>query len=94
MKAMTEPNMSLQYFAPSGARIVGTAESVLGTAKLYEWERDETGNIVPVWTGYTEVHWDAQITLTDDKDGSWILIDEEGEEWPQSVCELREVDDA
>jgi hypothetical protein len=78
-----------QLFAPNGKRIVGTADTVRAVANISHW--DEGGN--PVFVG-SSVDWDSQETRETFSNGerTRVVVDEDGEEWPQAECEMREAD--
>jgi hypothetical protein len=64
-----------QYKAPSGSRIIGTLERLLGRAELSGIYDDGT----PEYQGRTEIFWEAGGTVT--KDGKIVFLDEDGAEW-------------
>ena len=70
-----------QAYAPDGTRIIGTLESIPGTALILGVDDDGT----PEYLGETEVFWDGQQTCTGDQ-GQTIWIDENGYEW--ATCDL------
>jgi hypothetical protein len=76
-----------QLFAPNGKRIVGTADTVKAVANISHW--DESG--APVFVG-SSVDWDSQETRETFSNGERtpVVVDEDGQEWPQSECEMRE----
>jgi hypothetical protein len=62
--------------SPNGSEIKGTLETLSGCALAYEF--DETGE--PNYQGETEIWWDEQKTVTNDK-GQMLYLDEDGNEW-------------
>jgi hypothetical protein len=74
-----------QLRAPNGLRITGTAEVINGQAIVNGWSN--TGE--PIYAGNTEVDWNSQLTRHDPT-GTRLVIDEDGEEWPQAACTLVE----
>lgn len=74
------------YFAPNGARIIGSSDTVLCRAEIRCF--DENGD--PEYDGYTEVWWDSQETKT--RGGKPLYEDENGEEWTLDQCERVECD--
>lgn len=63
------------YVSPTGAKIVGTQEILYATAKIHSISTDGE----PDYTGYTEVDYDSQTTLT--RGGKILFIDDDGETW-------------
>ena len=76
-----------RLYAPTGALIIGTLERIPGCANAHIWVDDE-GDINVDYTGYTTVWWDGQTTETIEK--KTIYVCEEGGEWPESECVVRE----
>jgi hypothetical protein len=66
------------FTAPTGARITGTLETVLGVARVEGW--DEHGE--PIYSGDTEIWWDEQRTVI--RDDEFVYVDANGDEWLQS----------
>lgn len=75
----------IQLYSPSGKRIVGTAETIPGVASVAYFERDESGELVPVHGGGTDVNWDGQETMLG-ADDQIIVVDEDDVEWSLSDC--------
>ena len=64
-----------RYFAPDGAPIVGTAETVKATALI-------TGikpNGEPEYDGSVEVDWDSSTTVL--REGKKVFLDDRDREW-------------
>lgn len=74
------------YIAPTGARIIGSSDTVLCRADIHFF--DEYG--IPKHTGNTEVWWDSQETK--ECDGKPLYEDENGEEWTLDECKRVECD--
>lgn len=51
----------MKFLSPNGHAIVGTAETILATARISDVD-PETGE--PDYEGGTDVHWDTQETLS------------------------------
>jgi hypothetical protein len=66
-------------FSPTGKRIVGTSETLLGTARISSFNDDGTFE----YSGVTEDYPESSETKTNDK-GEIIFVDEAGDEWPAS----------
>jgi hypothetical protein len=83
----------MNFLSPNGHAIVGTAETILATARISDID-PETGE--PEYEGGTDVHWDTQETL--ERDGHILFVCEQGEEWtfdqlrPCATTEELEVD--
>lgn len=85
--------MALQRaVAPDGTPISGTVERIAGTALIdeFSWSRNEDGTLSFEHSGYTEVNWDSETTMT--RKGRPIYEDEEGRRWPESAIRLVDVD--
>jgi hypothetical protein len=76
-----------QLYAPNDKLIVGTAETVRAVANTTGWS--ECGD--PIYQGGSNVDWDSQSTRTLLVLGAEtrIVVDEDGDEWPQTECTLR-----
>jgi hypothetical protein len=70
----------MNAYAPNGKRIVGTADTIPGTAKIAPDSFTEDGDFDH--TGNTDVHWNGQQTEMDD--GEPLFVDEEGVVWKKS----------
>lgn len=79
----------IQLYSPSGKRIIGTAETIPGVAAVAYFERGESGELVPVHGGGTDVFWDGQETMLG-ADDQIIVVDEDDVEWSLAECEERE----
>ncbi len=80
--------MLVQLRAPNGKRIIGTLDVVTGRANLIGFRRGPDGNLEPEYTGETTVWWDEQHTVQ--REGSDVLVDEDGEEWLARDCAMEE----
>jgi len=65
----------MKLYTPSGKQIIGTKETVPGTALTQEYKTDGE----PIYDGETKVWWDDQKTVW--SRGSRVYICEDGEEW-------------
>ena len=65
----------MKFFTPNGDAIIGTKETVPGTALAQEYEP----NGEPIYDGQTDMWWDDQKTVW--SQGSRVYIDEGGDEW-------------
>jgi hypothetical protein len=83
--------MAKVLVGPNGMRIRGTLERVLGVA-LIQSATMKRGKLDYEYEGETEIFWDGQETVTDEK-GETVFVDVEGNEWPESELRLREVPD-
>lgn len=72
-----------QLLAPNGQRITGTLERLYGRGQASGWYRED-GRWIPEWAGEVDVFWDGQQTV--EVDGIAILLDEDGNEWPEVYC--------
>lgn len=72
-----------QMFAPTGQRIIGTADVVNATAEVKAWSNDG----VPEYAGGSVVDWDSQLTRTN-ANGVMLVVDEDGQIWPKNMCKL------
>lgn len=70
-------------FAPDGARIIGTLDSIEGRATVAGWTLGPDGP-EPVYTGSTTVIWDAQ--RTQEALGEPVVLDENGGAWLLREC--------
>ena len=75
----------VQYRAPNGLLIVGSADIVSCTANLQGFHVDDNGTLEPSWSGDTTIHWDSQYTKCDNGGQHWY-VDEEGNEWTLDQC--------
>ncbi|MGO4353794.1 hypothetical protein AB4Z25_17925 [Rhizobium sp. RAF36] len=66
----------MKYYSPNGSPIVGTAETILATARISDID-PVTGT--PVYEGGTEIHWDTQETRH--RNGKVLFVCDEGLEW-------------
>jgi len=66
----------MPWYSPDNTEIVGTLEKLTGRASISGIS--ETGE--PQWAGDTEVFWDEQQTVTNDKD-QLIFLDEDGDQY-------------
>lgn len=74
--------------SPSGELIIGTAETIPGTALITHWTwNPESEQYEAAYTGETVPHWDGQETRTA-PDGSPVVCDERGGCWPLSACRV------
>jgi hypothetical protein len=76
-----------QLYSPTDKLIVGTADTVNAVANTTGWS--DCGD--PIFQGGSDVDWDSQVTRTLPVDGAEtrIVVDEDGDEWPQTECTLR-----
>lgn len=83
----------MKAFAPNGLEIVGTREIIPGVASITRdsFAKDSDGNLTFEHRGGTEVHWDAQKTVT--RDGRTVFVDEDGAEWTGDMIVLRAEDE-
>lgn len=69
----------MQAFAPTGRPIVGSVETLKGTAQLNGLFKNDQGHLDPGYLGETDVDWDSQENLEgqykDDSDAVWNLVD-------------------
>jgi hypothetical protein len=74
-----------QMRAPTGLRIVGTADTVNVTAEVTGWS--DAG--VPDYSGGSGsvVDWNSQLTRTN-ANGVMLVVDEDGGLWPVNMCTL------
>lgn len=77
--------------APNGQLIIGTLEELPARADIQEgsFHRSAEGKIEFEYDGYTEVFWDGQTTVKDDK-GAVLFLDREGNEWSAEQLTLCE----
>lgn len=80
----------MKAFAPNGNPILGTYERCPARANTVEdsFERQLDGSLTYEHTGYTEMFYDGQETVSG-PNREVIFLDEEGNEWPESKLELR-----
>jgi len=80
----------VKAYAPNGEPICGTYERITGRADTVEdsFTRKPDGTLDFDHAGYTEVFWDGQETVTNNK-GQIIFLDAEGNEWTEDQIELR-----
>ena len=81
----------LPVYAPNGLRIVGTFDRLPCRADVFGFTQEVDGTLIPEFTGFTTVFWDDQ-EFTRDRKGEVIYLDEEGNQWPLSACEVGEDD--
>lgn len=79
-------NMSIQLKSPTGQLVIGTLESLTGTAMVDGWTIED-GKLVPEYEGTTEIEWDNQHTKLDERTGAMLVVDEAGEIWSVTECE-------
>lgn len=82
--------------APNGLEITGTLETITGRARITFHPQDEVdlgdereGRLRFAWDGETEVFWDEQKTVANEK-GQRIFLDEEGNQWTEDDITLEE----
>lgn len=74
-----------QLYTKDGARIIGTKEIVNAVSLVTGFDDHSQ----PIYAGGTNIDWDSQLSVTDDK-GNCVLICENGEEHSPVDCELRD----
>jgi len=80
---------------PNGKEISGTLETLRGRAGvIFHAEpisgEEQEGHLCFSWDGGTDVFWDEQKTVTNEK-GQRIFLDEEGNQWTEDDITLEEV---
>ena len=82
--------------APNGLKITGTLEKMKGRARITFRPQDEAdpgdereGRLCFSWDGQTEVFWDEQKTVANEK-GQRIFLDEEGNQWTEDDITFEE----
>lgn len=83
----TNSDEPVTLYAPSGRKIVGTAESLLATAYTVVVGREPDGSIDFDYEGESKMHWDTQETRKD-ANGENLWTDEDGVDWPESCLSL------
>lgn len=73
-KSEPEP---LQAYSPVGIHIIGTLESVSGTALIRGFDSETKEHL---YSGQTVIDWDTQVTETDKLNGT-MYVDEIGDIW-------------
>ncbi|MBK1669099.1 hypothetical protein CKO28_13755 [Rhodovibrio sodomensis] len=77
-------------YSHTGEPIVGTLDSVTGTAEIIGFTQDGPGSeMVPDHGGGTDMHWDNQKTVTDGA-GNPLYLDRAGELWRLDQLIFRE----
>jgi hypothetical protein len=88
--------MATKLYSPAGTEIIGTLESIPGTALLSEVTRSPDGSLELTYGGGTNVDWDNQQTVRrfnpPTKAHERVFVCEDGDEWLESQVELREED--
>lgn len=79
---------TVRLVAPNGSPIIGTADTIPGTALADTYDVEPDGSLTPNYVGETDVYWDGQTTNTD-ANGETLYVAEDGNEWPES--QLRRV---
>ena len=74
--------MKVTLFSPTGARIIGTSETVPGCALVQEVRLMDDGSLDVEYEGETEVFWDGQ--MNDRRDGERVWQDDNGKTWRES----------
>jgi hypothetical protein len=76
-------------YSPNGSPIVGTLETIPGTAQIQHgsFQRDKDGSLDFGWCGETDVFWDGQETV--ERDGKRVFVDKDGHEWTENQLKLR-----
>lgn len=75
----------VQYRAPNGLLLVGTADTVLVTEKIDGFELDEDGEPEPIWSRKETVHWSSHQTRRSTR-GPKLYVNEMGSEWILDDC--------
>jgi hypothetical protein len=70
--------------------IIGTSESLLATAYVSDFSRNDDGTITFEYDGESKLHWDTQETLK--KDGKLLFVTETYREVTEDEIELVEDD--
>lgn len=73
-------------YAPTGARIVGTVDTIPGVAIIANVTVDENGAVEPIWAGETSVGWNGQRTVFEA--GERVYVDEHNDHWRESQLVL------
>lgn len=76
-----------KLYAPNGKQIIGTSESLLGTAMIVGPIVRGTDNTFEFQYDETKIHWDT-ITTETNVNGSRKFMDDDGGEWPESDLRL------
>lgn len=84
-----DPTKRYTAFSPRGARIIGTNDTVPGTAHAREYYIGTDSALIPEYEGWTDVCWDAQEVVT--VDGERTYVCEDGETWKESELVFEEV---
>lgn len=79
-----------KLYAPTGARIIGTLETVMGIADFTDAWKDENGEYGLSYSGGTDIDWNSQVTVTDPTSHERLFLCENGEEWRESQLTYRE----
>jgi hypothetical protein len=72
----TAMHSSKVFLSPNGKQIIGTAETVLATARIAGIDPDTQE---PEYEGGTEIHWDTQKTV--ERGGKIIFVCVDGDQW-------------
>lgn len=82
-----------KLFAPNGAEIIGTSETISGTARFINSNitQNADGTYEFEWSGGTDIDWDSQ--TTDEDRGERLFVDDSGETWRESELVLEEEED-
>lgn len=74
-----------RLIAPNGRAIVGTPETILGLARANTFTEDDSGQLIPDYSGDTDMYWDSTETQTTET-GEMMVQDDDGATWPISAC--------
>lgn len=83
-----------KLFAPNGAEIIGTFETVHGIGQIVDVTPMVDGEYGFDWGGGTVMLWDGQVTETDPMSGQRLFIDAEHCVWQESELTYKETEDA
>jgi hypothetical protein len=87
------PSAPLTAYSPHGHPITGTLERLSGVAQASSVTRDAPDAPIEAnYTGWTEVDWDAQESVTDPQRGTRFTCDD-GSEWWEDELVWRPADD-
>ena len=74
--------LSIPICPKCGERAIGSLEQLYGIATFSHFENGIVEN-----SGSTDINWNGQRTVTDDKTGDPILVCINGHEWPSKIIE-------
>lgn len=82
-----------RLFAPNGATIVGTLESIPGVSGISSVTMNELGEYELEHDDETTVDWDQQETVVDVMYNCRVFMDENNESWLENELTFKETED-